>query len=68
MVANTDSTDIDPPVAPLAAEAEAAAKHRRSSSLASDESGAKLRFLKLGPVHWGVGDGKGDWSDVGVTE
>jgi len=43
-------------------------KHRRSSSLASDESGSKIRFLKLGPVHWGEGDGTGDWSEVGVTE
>lgn len=44
-------------------------KHRRTSSLASDDSGnAKLRFLKLGPVHWGEGDGKGDWSEVGVAE
>lgn len=57
---------------PLAAEeldASGLPKHRRSSSLASDESGnAKLRFLKLGPVHWGEGDGKGDWSEVGVAE
>lgn len=45
------------------------AKQRRSSSLASSDSGnAKLRFLKLGPVHFGEGDGKGDWSEVGVTE
>jgi predicted phage gp36 major capsid-like protein len=44
-------------------------KHRRSSSLASDESGnAKLRFLKLGPVHWGEGDGTGDWSEAEVAE
>jgi hypothetical protein len=44
-------------------------KQRRSSSLASDESGnAKLRFLKLGPVHFGEGDGKGDWTEVEVAE
>jgi len=44
-------------------------KHRRSSSLASDESeNAKLRFLKLGPVHLGEGDGKGDWSEVEAAE
>jgi hypothetical protein len=49
-------------------------KHRRSSSLASDESASGIagspgrRFLKLGPVHWGEGDGKGDWTEVGVAE
>lgn len=43
-------------------------KHRRSSSLASDESGSKPRFLKLGPVHWGEGDGTGDWSEMSVAE
>lgn len=60
-------------VAPLAAIEEldviGITKQRRSSSLASDESGnAKLRFLKLGPVHFGEGDGKGDWSEAGVAE
>jgi len=59
--------------APLAAveelDASAIPKSRRSSSLASNESGnSKLRFLKLGPVHFGEGDGKGDWSEGGVTE
>jgi len=38
-------------------------KHRRSSSSTSDAS-AKPRYLKLGPVHFGKGDGKSDWSDV----
>jgi len=41
-------------------------KHRRSSSLTSEGSNAsaKQRYLKLGPVHFGEGDGKGDWSGV----
>jgi hypothetical protein len=42
-------------------------KSRRSSSVASEASG-KLRFLKLGPVHYGKGDGLGDWSDAVVAE
>jgi len=37
-------------------------KTRRSSSLGSDAS-SKRRYLKLGPVHFGEGDGKGDWSE-----
>ncbi len=37
-------------------------KTRRSSSLSSDGSlMQKRRFLRLGPVHFGVGDG--DWSE-----
>ena len=58
------------PVAPVEElDASGMTKQRRSSSLASNESGnAKLRFLKLGPVHFGEGDGKGDWSEVGVAE
>jgi hypothetical protein len=36
-------------------------KKRRSSSLSSDASTQKKRFLKLGPVHFGEGDG--DWSE-----
>ena len=36
-------------------------KTRRSSSLSSDGSTQKKRFLKLGPVHFGEGDG--DWSE-----
>lgn len=80
VAANTDPTAspataaaVVPETAPLAAveelDASGQPKHRRSSSLASDESGnAKLRFLKLGPVHWGEGDGKGDWSESGVNE
>ncbi|KAL2063603.1 hypothetical protein VTL71DRAFT_5408 [Oculimacula yallundae] len=36
--------------------------HRRSSSLSSDGSlMQKRRFLKLGPVHFGVSEG--DWSE-----
>lgn len=41
--------------------------HRRSSSTSTTGAGERvepvgLRYLKLGPVHWGEGDGKGDWS------
>jgi hypothetical protein len=42
-------------------------KSRRSSSLDSESSG-KLRFLKLGPVHYGKGDGLGDWSEAIIAE
>lgn len=42
-------------------------RSRRSSSMSSDTSG-KLRFLKLGPVHYGKGDGLGDWSEVVIAE
>jgi len=56
---------VEAPVKPAtASEIDAAlVKSRRSSSLSSDASG-KLRFLKLGPVHYGKGDGFGDWSDA----
>jgi len=43
-------------------------KQRRSSSLSSDGSVQKKRFLKLGPVHFGEGDGKGDWSEEVLEE
>jgi hypothetical protein len=36
-------------------------KMRRSSSLSSDGSTQKRRFLKLGPVHFG--ESKDDWSE-----
>ena len=36
-------------------------KTRRSSSLSSTSSTKKARFLKLGPVHYGSGEG--DWSE-----
>ncbi len=63
------ATDVAPLAAVEELDASGIPKQRRSSSLASDESGnAKLRFLKLGPVHWGEGDGKGDWSEAGVLE
>jgi len=41
---------------------------RRTSSLSSDAS--KLRFLKLGPVHWGEhqDDHKADFHEVAVVE
>ena len=55
-------------VVPTAEEIESLSKHRRSSSLSSDGSVTKQRFLKLGPVHFGEDDGKGDWSEVGVAE
>jgi len=42
-------------------------KERRSSSMGSDGS-SKRRFLKLGPVHFGEGDGKGDWSEDVIAE
>lgn len=40
-------------------------KTRRSSSLDSTNS-SKQRFLKLGPVHFGEGDG--DWSEEVLAE
>ncbi|KAJ2904512.1 hypothetical protein MKZ38_007844 [Zalerion maritima] len=47
---------------------EATPKSRRSSSMSSDSSSSKgrLRFLKLGPVHWGEhqGDHKEDWHEI----
>jgi hypothetical protein len=36
----------------VAADAETM-KQRRTSSLSSDASKSRLRFLRLGPVHWG---------------
>lgn len=39
----------------------AADKSSRSSSISSD--GARTRFLKLGPVHWGGEPGVGDWAE-----
>jgi len=41
-------------------------KTRRSSS-SSSASSNKPRFLKLGPVHYGIGVG-GDWSDAAIAE
>ncbi|KAM3086506.1 hypothetical protein ACMFMG_000639 [Clarireedia jacksonii] len=48
-------------------------KASRSESMSSDASsvGAQKssgRFLKLGPVHFGENDGKGDWSEQVVAE
>ncbi|PQE20747.1 hypothetical protein CJF30_00002055 [Rutstroemia sp. NJR-2017a BBW] len=48
-------------------------KATRSESMSSDASsvGAQKtsgRFLKLGPVHGGENDGKGDWSEQVVAE
>ncbi|CAJ2500101.1 Uu.00g029540.m01.CDS01 [Anthostomella pinea] len=41
---------------------------RRSSSLGSQSSAGSLRFLKLGPVHWGEhqGEHKDDFHEVAV--
>ncbi|KAH8813300.1 hypothetical protein F5884DRAFT_332965 [Xylogone sp. PMI_703] len=43
---------------------------RRSSSISSTTSSSAKRFLKLGPVFYGVGDGKGmgDWSEEVVAD
>ncbi|KAE8443275.1 hypothetical protein EG329_002063 [Mollisiaceae sp. DMI_Dod_QoI] len=67
----TLKSPVQKPVAVADAAAEAATpvlpvdaehKTRRSSSLSSNGSlMAKRRFLKLGPVHFGEGDG--DWSE-----
>lgn len=55
-------------LAKVATEDEASAEtmKRRTSSLSSD--GSKLRFLKLGPVHWGEhqDDHKADFHEVAV--
>ncbi|KAK0630035.1 hypothetical protein B0T17DRAFT_490526 [Bombardia bombarda] len=44
----------------------AAAPIHRTSSMSSDGSKSRLRFLKLGPVHWGEHQDshQGDWHDV----
>ena len=55
------------PAMPSAAVIDETVKTRRSSSLSSNESSQKRRFLKLGPVHFGEG-GKGDWSEEVVDE
>ncbi|KAM7187941.1 hypothetical protein V8F20_010752 [Naviculisporaceae sp. PSN 640] len=44
-------------------------KQHRTSSLSSDGSKTRLRFLKLGPVHWGEhqdAEHQGDWHEVAV--
>ncbi|KAI1209164.1 uncharacterized protein F4807DRAFT_460858 [Annulohypoxylon truncatum] len=43
---------------------------RRSSSQSSSASSGSLRFLKLGPVHYGEhpGEHKEDYHEVAVTE
>ncbi|TAQ86595.1 hypothetical protein B7494_g5071 [Chlorociboria aeruginascens] len=52
------STSASYPTKPTTEEMQSA-KTSRSSSLSS--VGDKKRFLKLGPVHFGEGDGTGDW-------
>lgn len=44
------------------------AMKRRTSSLSSDASKSRFRFLKLGPVHWGEhqDDHKEDFHEVAV--
>jgi hypothetical protein len=46
----------------------AAVSKHRTSSVSSDGSKSRLRFLKLGPVHWGEhqGDHKDDFHEVAV--
>ncbi|KAI0149850.1 hypothetical protein F4776DRAFT_659746 [Hypoxylon sp. NC0597] len=43
---------------------------RRSSSQSSASSSGSLRFLKLGPVHWGEhpGEHKEDYHEVAVED
>jgi len=55
------------PVVPSPDAIDEVLKTRRSSSLSSDGS-SKRRYLKLGPVHFGEGDGKGDWSEDVLSE
>jgi hypothetical protein len=75
----TPVKQTEEPAAPLTAEALAEATKaqeeahielmkRRTSSLSSDGSKSRLRFLKLGPVHWGEhqDEHKGDWHEVAV--
>jgi hypothetical protein len=60
-------TVADTSAMPSAAVIDESLKSRRSSSLSSDGSNQKKRFLKLGPVHFGDG-GKNDWSEDVVQE
>lgn len=58
------AAEVATPALPIDVDAEH--KTRRSSSLSSNGSlMAKRRFLKLGPVHFGEGDG--DWSEEVVV-
>lgn len=53
---------INSPIATATPAVPGEQKARRSSSLSSDESVTqKKRFLRLGPVHFGAG--QGDWSE-----
>ena len=67
-----DNTQLDAAAVPSAIPGAeqlgvAVLKTRRSSSLSSDGV-SKTRFLKLGPVHFGEGDGTGDWSEDVIAE
>ncbi|KAI0837216.1 hypothetical protein F5Y06DRAFT_298007 [Hypoxylon sp. FL0890] len=55
---------------PTAQSMKPATAARRSSSQSSAASSGSLRFLKLGPVHWGEhqGDHKEDYHEVAVEE
>jgi hypothetical protein len=57
----TAARTINPSGIPSAAVIDGTLKMRRSSSLSSDGSTQKRRFLKLGPVHFG--ESKDDWSE-----
>jgi hypothetical protein len=57
----TATRTINPSAVPSAAVIDGTLKLRRSSSLSSDGSTQKRRFLKLGPVHFG--ESKDDWSE-----
>lgn len=56
------------PAMPSAGVIDETLKARRSSSLSSEGSTQKRRFLKLGPVHFGEGGGKDDWSEEALDE
>ncbi|EOD48042.1 uncharacterized protein LTHEOB_9803 [Neofusicoccum parvum] len=52
-----------PVTKPVENEMEVTAKQRRSSSVSSNTS-AQFKFLKLGPVHFGKGDGATDFAEM----
>jgi hypothetical protein len=66
-VQQTESSPTDEakkPVVPSAEDVAELLKNRRSSSSGSDGS-SKRGFLRLGPVHFGEGDG--DWSEDALS-
>ncbi|KAK0644925.1 hypothetical protein DIS24_g8414 [Lasiodiplodia hormozganensis] len=54
--------DLDSPVV-KPTEIDATPKERRSDSVSSNGS-ARFKFLKLGPVHFGKGDGQTDFAEA----